>query len=97
MTKYRQAFQEMLARHKQEFEEFKEVHDLYKQDQAKWQEKFDERGKPLVRIVEETENRLCGKMEGSGKGNYSGGLAEKFRQEVRTYLPMIDFVGVKIS
>lgn len=97
MTKHQQAFQEMLTKYKAEFEAFKEIHDLYARDQQKWQGKFDELGKPITFVVQKTEDILCRKMESSGKGVYSANLSEKFRQEVKAYLPLIDFVGVKIS
>jgi hypothetical protein len=96
MVKYREAYEEMVLRHQAQFEEFKVIHDKYAADQDKWKVKFDELGKPILRIIEETENRLCSKMEGSHRGNYSSNLSDKFRQEVKKYLPLIDMVGVKI-
>ncbi len=86
MTKYKQAVADMLAAHKNEFDEFKKygVEDP----------EFNELGKPLLRIISETENRLCGKMEGAGKGSYSANLAEKFRQELRIHIPLVDMIGV---
>lgn len=97
MTKFRLMYLEMYESHKEEFEEFKKIHDLYRADQAKWSEEFNVKGKPILDIVQEAENRLCAKMEGGGKGAYSARVAEKFRDEVRAYLPLIDFVGVKVS
>jgi hypothetical protein len=88
---------QMLNRYQKEFEEFARIHDRYKTEGEKWKSKFDEIGRPVVRIIEETENRLCSKMEGSGRGQYSSNLSEKFRQEVRKRFPLIDLVGVKIS
>lgn len=97
MTKFRQAVDEMIQEHQKDFDEFTHIHSLYKQDQEKWQDEFDRIGKPLVRIIEQTENRLCSKMENGGKGKYSATLAEKFRAELKKIYPLIDFVGVKIS
>jgi sugar-specific transcriptional regulator TrmB len=97
MTRYKQAFEEMVARHKQEFAEFKKVHDEYAHDQSKWQAKFDELGRPINRIIWDTENRLCGKMEGSGRGQYTANLAGKFKEEVKKYLPLIDMVGIRVE
>ncbi len=96
MTKFKAAYEEMMQKHREQFEKFKEVHDLYFKDQKTWEAKFNELGKPLLRIIEEAENRLCSKMEGSGRGNYSANLADKFREEIRKDLPLIDLVGVKI-
>lgn len=85
----------MLTKHETEFSKFKEIHDLYRQDPDKWQDKFNNEGKPILEIIQRWESQVCGKMEGSGRGIYSGGVADKFWQEVRAYLPLIDMVGAK--
>ena len=59
--------------------------------------KFNEIGKQVLKIVEDAERKLCGKMEGGKYGTYSANLAEKFRDHVRKSLKYIDFVGVEIS
>jgi acetoin utilization deacetylase AcuC-like enzyme len=88
-TRYQQAFNEMWATNTVLFEQFARL---------KTEDKdFDEIGHKALRIVEETERKLCGKMEGGGYGNYSTNLAEKFRSLVRQSLKYIDFVGVKIE
>lgn len=87
----------MMLKHQKEFDEFKVVHDKFAKDQTKWKAKFDELGKPLVRIIEAEENHLCSKMENSGRGNYSASLSDKFRAEIRKTFPLIDLVGVTIS
>jgi len=97
MTKYQESVAQMLARHEKEFEEFSKIHDKYKNEGDMWKKKFDETGKPILRIIEDTENRLCSKMEGSGRGQYSTNLSDKFRSEVRKRFPLIDLVGVTIS
>jgi hypothetical protein len=97
MTRYKTAVEEMLAAHKAEFEEFKKIHDMYATDQQKYQEEFDRLGRPIKRILWDTENRLCGKMEGAGRGKYSGGLAEKFNLEVKKLFPYIEMVGVRVE
>lgn len=94
---YQKIYKEMVGAHASEFEEFRKISDLYKQDQNKWQGEFDRIGKPLLRIIEEHENRLCGKMEGAGRGTYSANLAEKFRGEIKKNFPLIDFIGVKVE
>lgn len=94
-SKYKQAFQEMLSSNEEEFSKFKIVHDLYRQDPEKWQEKYNEIGKPILELIAKAEKRLCGKMEGSGRGVYSGNLADKFHTEVKSYFPSIDMVGIR--
>lgn len=90
-------FEEMIQKHQAEFDSFQRIHDKYKADQSQWKDEFDTTGKPLVRIIEETENRLCSRMENTSRGKYSNNLADKFRSLVRTRFPLIDFVGVTIS
>ena len=87
----------MVAANAEKFAAFKTVHDRYRLDQNKWQTEFDALGKPLLRIIEDYESRLCGKMEGAGRGTYSANLAEKFRGEIKKDFPLIDFIGVKVE
>lgn len=94
---YLKAYEEMVNKHQSEFAAFAEVHDKFKADQTAWKEEFDRLGKPLVRIIEDTENRLCMKMENTNRGKYSSNLSDKFRAHVRAHFPLIDFVGVTIS
>ncbi len=97
MVKYREAVAEMINRNKELFSEFDPIYKCFAADQKSGKAEFDEVGRKIVRVIEETENRLCARMEGSGRGNYSTNLAEKFRQEVRKIFPLIDLVGVTIS
>jgi hypothetical protein len=97
MTKYKQTVTEMIMKNQTAFDEFGKIHDLFKKDPGKWQEKFNELGKPLQKIAWETENRLCGKMEGSSLGKYSNNLADKFREEIRKIYPCFEMIGVKIE
>lgn len=87
----------MVDRHLDLFSKFSQIHDQFKQDNSKYQVQFDSIGKQVVQIITETENRLCSKMENSGRSNYSINLADKFRSEVRSHFPLIDLVGVTIS
>lgn len=97
MTKYRQAFMEMITKHEQQFSEFKRIHDLYQQDSKKFEDEFNSIGKPLVNIIHEYENRLCAKMEGSGKAAFTSNVSDKFWEQVRAFFPLIDLVGAKIK
>ena len=94
---FKKAIEEMVEVNRKELEKFSEIHNLFKKDQVKYKEIFDETGKPVLRLIEEAENRLCGKMEGSGRGKFSAKLAEKFRDEIRKIYPLIDLVGVTIN
>ena len=88
-VRYQQAFKEMWAGNTPLFEKFAQMGMDHPQ--------FHILGKQVLKIVEDAERKLCGKMEGGGYANYSANLADKFRGEVRKSLKYIDFVGVDIS
>lgn len=94
---YQQAFQDTLSAYPDEFNDFSNIHAKYSQDQDRYKADFDRIGKPILDIISRTENKLCSKMEQSGRGKYSAHLAEKFRQEVKSMFPLIDMVGVTVS
>lgn len=97
MTNYKKAVEELKMDHPKTFEDFALVHAQYAKDQNAYQEAFDAKGKPFLRLVEEAERRLCSKMEGGGKGKFSANLAEKFRGEVKKIFPLLDFIGAKVE
>ena len=92
-----QVFQEMVDKHEKEFDSFQEIHNQYMEDPKKWQDRFNSEGSRIMEIVREYENRLCGRMENTANATYSAGLAEKFRNEIKKYLPKLDMIGVKIE
>ncbi len=94
MTKYKQVFQEMLVQNKELFESFGEIHNKYALDSKRWQKEFNEKGGKILDVVRKYENRLCRHSEGSGYGQYTTSLAEKFQEEVRAHFPKIDEVGL---
>ena len=94
---FKKTIDEMVAKNPELFAKFLKVHEAYKKDQDKHKAEFDELGKPVLRLIEDAENRLCSKMEGAGRGKFSANLAEKFRDEIRKRFPLIDLVGVIIS
>ncbi len=96
-AKFKEAVKEMMAMHQAEFEEFKRIHELFTGDKKKWSAEYNRTGKPIVDYVLAAEKRLCSKSESSGYGAYSTKLSEKFREEVKTHFPLIDFVGVTFS
>ena len=50
-----------------------------------------------MEIIHEYEDRLCGHMENTKNATYSASLAEKFRGEIKRYLPKLDMIGVTIG
>ncbi len=97
MVKYRQTYLDVVAAHKEEFEEFSRVHNLYKVNQRQNSKRFNEFGKRIREYLDIAVDRLCSKTEGSGKGVFSTNLSEKFWAEVKKDYPLIDFVGVEFS
>ncbi len=87
----------MYSKNKELFDSFKKVHDGFIKDPESFQFRFNKIGKKVLEIVQEHENKLCGKTERGVYNKFSGNLSEKFRQEVKTLFTKIDFVGVKIS
>lgn len=87
----------MVKKYEKEFDAFQELHDKYENDPKRWQEEFNNEGEKIMEIVREYENRLCGHMENTNNATYSAGLAEKFRNEIKRYLPKLDMIGVTIG
>lgn len=94
MTKYKEFFKNMLDEHKKDFDEFRTLHANYGLDEDKYQDEFNKVGAQILKIVNEWENKLCAHSEKAGYASYTGGLAEKFRAELRLAFPLIDHVGI---
>lgn len=97
MTKYKEYVDLMLTNHKDLFDEFKQIHDRYGLEGDKLQVEFNELGKKVLAVIRQWEDKLCGRSEGSGYASYSGGLAQKFQDEIRKIFPMIDNVGIIVE
>lgn len=93
-TKYEEYYKLMVENNKQEFEEFKILHDQYALDPDSLQEEYNLKGALIQKIIREWEDKLCGHSEGTGYGAYSGGLAEKFWNRIRKDYPEIDSIGI---
>lgn len=86
----------MLLENKQVFDEFSLLHKKYETNEDKWQKEFNEKGKIVIDLVQEYENRLCANTERGMYSVYSAKLSEKFRDEIRKIYPMIDHIGIKV-
>jgi hypothetical protein len=95
VTKYKEYVQKMLSENKELFDEFRKLHDDYALNPNHLQDKFNKEGSKILEIIHEYENRLCANTERGIYNKYSGNLAEKFQDEVRTLFPMIDHVGIR--
>ena len=96
-TKYKEIFEEMVGKYEKEFDSFQELHDKYEAEPKKWQEEFNKEGGKIMEIIRVYENRLCGKMENTVNSTYSANLSEKFRGEIKRYLPKLDMIGVTVN
>lgn len=94
MTKYKEFFERMQKENKDIFDDFRILHANYELDEEKYQNEFNERGSEILKIVNEWENKLCAHSEKAGYANYTGGLAEKFRAELKLAFPLIDHIGI---
>ncbi len=97
MPKYRDYFRRMLAVESELFEEFGAVHAKYEKNQERNQDEFNRVGKRVVEVIREWENKLCDRTERGVHSKFSSRLAEKFQEEVKTFFPLIDFVGVEVT
>lgn len=84
----------MLAGNKDAFNAFTLLHAKYKANEEKYQNEFNVEGEKIMVIFKDWENKLCAHSEKAGYASYTGGLAEKFRTELRAYFPLIDHVGI---
>ncbi|MFH1971135.1 MAG: hypothetical protein ABIJ05_01995 [Patescibacteria group bacterium] len=96
MTKFKEYFQRMVDSNKEAFEAFRKVHDEYALNPDSNQEKYNEEGKEIIKIIKEWESKLCHQQEKT-YSQYAGKLAEKFWEEVRKEYPMIDHVGIIVK
>jgi len=96
-AKYLVIFDEMVSKYEKEFDTFQEIHNEYMSDPESMQDKFNSEGAKIMEIIREYENRLCGHMENTANAAYSANLSEKFRLEIKKYLPKLDMIGVKVD
>lgn len=95
MREYQKAFHTMIEQHKELFDTFKSIHDAYVINPDLNKAKYNDIGRQVVDIIQDTDRKLCAQM---GKGMYSKfsqNLSQKLWDEVRKVYPKIDFVGVQ--
>lgn len=96
-VKYKEYYEKMVADHADLFDQFTELHTRFAANQEAHQAEFNALGDKVMAVVREYEDRLCRQSEKGGFGVFSGGLAEKFQNEVRKHFPLIDYVGVRLA
>lgn len=94
-AKYRQLFLDMMQEHRDLFLDFKEVHDKFIENEDAHKEEFNVKGTKVVEVIREYERRLTSQQDKGQYSKFSTGLSDKFWDQIRSFLPRIDFVGVK--
>ena len=97
MTKYREYYNRMVEENKDAFDKFTRAHFEYSTNEDKYQETFNREGEGILKIIHEWEDKLCKQSEKAGFGKYSGNLAEKFQEEVRSHFPLVDHIGIVVK
>lgn len=93
-AKYRQLFLDMIESNRDLFLDFKEVHDKFIEDES-YKKEFNEKGAKVVDIIREYERKLTSQQDKGQYSKFSTGLSDRFWDQIRAFLPRIDFVGVK--
>lgn len=84
----------MMQENRDLFLDFKEVHDKFVEDDSQ-KEEFNKKGAQVVEIIREYERKLTSQTDKGQYSKFSTGLSDKFWDQIRSFLPRIDFVGVK--
>lgn len=84
----------MLDENKEFFDNFKALHDKYREKPEDYQAEFNTMGVKALELIRQYESSLLSKSTTSQFAKFSNNLSDKFWEAVRNYLPKIDFVGV---
>jgi hypothetical protein len=95
MSKYKKHFTTMVNEYHDFFTDFKALHDTLAAGDESVRDDFNEKGQKILKIIRRYDNELCSKSENSGFGKFSTNLSEKFWEEVRIYLPLIDQIPLE--
>jgi hypothetical protein len=93
--KYKQYVELMFEKNKALFDAFQEVHDKFMAQPDKYEDLFHQQGLPVLDVVRDWERRLCYGTEKGRYASYSAKLAEKFWEEVKKTLPVVDKIGLR--
>jgi hypothetical protein len=94
MTKYQKTIKLMEAENPELWNSYKDIHEKFSSDQNSNRDEYNRIGEEFMAMVNKYNDDLCRTSEGSGYGWYSGGLAEKFMNELRVIFPNIDEIGI---
>jgi len=93
-AKYKEYFELMIKNNSEAFDSFKKIHDAYALNPDALQEKLNQEGTKIQRIVFEWQDKLCNRSEGTGYASFTGSLAEKFIGEVQKKFPHFNSIGI---
>lgn len=85
----------MLETHRDLLLDFKDVHDRFVADNETHKQEFNEKGAKVIDVIREYEKKLTAHQNKGQYSKFSANLSDKFWDQIRTFLPRIDFVGVK--
>jgi len=94
-ARYQQLFLQMMEEHRDTILDFKDIHDKFMKDNDKHKNEFNEKGKKVLEIIREYEMKLTAHQNSGQYSKFSIGLSDKFKNQIKTLLPMIDFIGIK--
>jgi hypothetical protein len=96
-SKYQKFFNLMVEEHAELFERFGAVHEAYALNKKANQDRFNQVGKEVLRVVQGWDRKLCKTMESTNKSSFSTTVSDKFWGEVRKSYPLVDLVGVSVK
>lgn len=76
------------------WQEFRQIHDNFAQDNDKYRADFNRVGRDFINLARGYERRLCGGMERTNNSIFSATVGEKYWGLIRKEFPLIDQVGV---
>lgn len=95
--KYKRFYSLMIEQNTPLFASFKKIHDQFAADRHQHATDFHNQGRKVLDVIRDWERRLCHGMEKGQYASYSAKLSEKFWNEVKKELPLIEEVGVITS
>lgn len=93
IPKYKKFVELMYQQNQRLFNQFQSIHDNFA-NSGQHEDQFHSVGRDVLDVVRDWERRLCYGTEKGKYASYSAQLAEKFRQEIKKTLPLLDQIGV---
>lgn len=95
--KYKQYYRLMKEKNEALFTAFQPIHDGYQKDKETFEKEFHTKGLQILDLIRDWERRLCYGTEKGKYASYSAKLAEKFWEEIKKELPLVEQIGVKVK